>query len=58
MREISVKDITREIAILCEKACCHLPKDVVASFEKGLEEEKSPVGRDIFNVMCENASVF
>ena len=55
MREISVKDIAREIAILCEKACCHLPKDVVASFERGLKEEKSPVGRDIFNVMCENA---
>ena len=55
MREISVKDITREIAILCEKACCHLPKDVIDSFKKGLKEEKSPVGRDIFNAMCENA---
>ncbi|MBQ9985587.1 MAG: fumarate hydratase [Oscillospiraceae bacterium] len=55
MREVSVKDITNEIARLCEEACCHLPRDVVASFEKGMTEEKSPVGRDIFKVMCDNA---
>ena len=55
MREVSVKEITREIARLCEEACCHLPRDIVASFEKGMAKEKSPVGRDIFKVMCENA---
>ena len=55
MREVSVLEISRVIARLCEEACCHLPKDVVKSFEDGAVNEKSPVGRDIFNVMCENA---
>ncbi len=55
MREVSVKEISREIARLCEEACTKLPCDVVKSFEDGAKNEKSPVGRDIFNVMCENA---
>lgn len=55
MREVSVKDITREIARLCEEACTKLTPDVVRAFEEGAKNEKSPVGRDIFNVMCENA---
>ena len=56
MREISVKEVTREIARLCEEACTKLTPDVVKSFEDGLKNEKSPVGRDIFKVMCENAA--
>lgn len=55
MREVSVKEITREIARLCEEACCNLTPDLVASFEEGLKNEKSAVGRDIFKVMCDNA---
>jgi len=34
-----------------------LGKDVLAAFEKGLKEEVSPTGKDIFNQLIENANI-
>ena len=55
MREVNVNDISKVIAKLCVEACCNLTPDLVASFKKGKEMEKSPVGCNIFDIMIENA---
>ncbi len=55
MREVSVNTIAKEVARLCEEAACKLPSDIFAAFEDGVKNEKSPVGRDIFKVMVDNA---
>ena len=55
MREVNVNDISKVIAKLCVEACCNLTPDLVESFKKGKEMEKSPVGCNIFDIMIENA---
>ena len=57
MREIAAQQITDVVARLCREACCVLTEDVKAAFQKGLEQEKSPVGQDIFRVMLDNACI-
>ena len=55
MREIEVGDVTETVARLFEHACHYLPDDVLAALKKAREEEKSPVCRDVFDRLLENA---
>ena len=57
MREISAKLITEKVKEACIAANCRLPDDVIESFKKGKEEEKSPLGRQIFDKMLDNAAL-
>ena len=57
MRTISNETISQAVAQLCIRACCVLTDDLLASFEAGQAAEESPVGREIFRVMLENAKV-
>ncbi|HMK51821.1 MAG TPA: fumarate hydratase [Thermodesulfobacteriota bacterium] len=56
-REISAEDITRTVRRLCIEANTVLGKDVIEAYEKGLEKEESPVGRDAFRQLLENARI-
>ncbi len=57
MREISAKDITKKVREACIAANCRLPGDVIESFKKGRQEERSPLGCQIFDKMLENAEL-
>ena len=57
MREISAKDITKKVREACIAANCRLPDDVIESFKKGRQEERSPLGCQIFDKMLENAEL-
>ena len=57
MKTVNVSEITALVRELCMKANYELPADIRASFEKGLAEEKSPLGREIFGKMLENCDL-
>ena len=57
MREINVNIITQAVAEMCQEANCFLGEDVINSFNKGLAEELSPVGREVFRQLLENARI-
>jgi len=45
------------VAGLCQEANFQLGADVLAAFEKGLQEETAPAGKDIFRQLLENARI-
>lgn len=57
MREVDVKLVTEAVADLCKEANYYLGDDVVKAFEAGLEEEVSPVGKEILKQLLENARI-
>ena len=57
MREISTDQITQTVKDLFLKAEFHLGRDVLDALRKGAAEEESPVGREIFNRLLENAEL-
>lgn len=57
MREIPAEEITAAVAKLAVEACCDLPKEMTAAFEKARANEPSPVGRDILDQLLENAEI-
>jgi len=57
MREINVAGITENVARLFEHSCHYLPEDVLAALKKAREEEESPVCRDVFDRMLEDAEI-
>lgn len=57
MREIDAKQVTATVRDLFLKAAFDLGEDVIAAFRKGLAEEESPVGREVFNRLLENADI-
>lgn len=57
MREIDVALVTAAVAEMCREANCFLGEDVLAAFAKGLAEEISPVGREVFKQLLENARI-
>lgn len=57
MREIPADAITAAVADMAVKACCNLPKEMLAAIEKARETEPSPVGRDILAQLAENAAI-
>ena len=57
VREIQAEEITSTIRRLCIEANTILGDDVVDALKKGLEKEESPVGKDIFRQLLENAKI-
>ncbi|WP_022847243.1 MULTISPECIES: fumarate hydratase [unclassified Desulfurobacterium] len=57
MREIHVDRIREAVKNLCMDVNYYLPKDVLASFDRGIKEEKSSVGRNVFEILKENAAI-
>ena len=57
VREIEVGLITQEVARLCGEADLELPEDVMQAFEQARELEESPVGKEVFSRLIENARV-
>jgi len=57
MRVISTKDIIAPIREAVIEANYELGEDVIRAFQSGLEQEESPVGKEILNRLIENARV-
>ncbi len=57
MREIAVHQITEVVSDLCISANFNFGEDTIAAYKKALENEKSPVGREVLNQILENAEI-
>lgn len=57
MRRIHYNDIVDKIRDICIEANYSLSKDVIASYEKALEMEKSPLGQEVLRQISENARI-
>lgn len=57
MREIKASDVTETVARLFEHSCYYLPQDVLAALKKAREVEESPVCRDVYDRMLQNAEI-
>lgn len=57
MREISVEILADEVRRLCVQANHEIREDQIAALERGLAEERSPLGCQVISQLLENASV-
>jgi fumarate hydratase subunit alpha len=57
LREIEAAEITEAVRELCIEANTHLPEDHLAALHRALEEEESPLGREVIGELLENARV-
>jgi fumarate hydratase subunit alpha len=57
LREIEAGEITGAVRDLCIEANTRLPEDHVAALRRALEEEESPLGREVIGELLENARV-
>jgi len=57
MRDIQAGEIVEAVARLCVEANYHLGDDVIAALERALAQEESPVGREILQLLLENARI-
>lgn len=57
MREIKVETIVEEVARICTEANFDLGEDVLEAFSRAVEQEESPLGRDILQQLVENARI-
>lgn len=57
VRDISAKKITETVARLAKEANFDLEKDVLGALQRGKAREESPVGREIFDQLLENAKI-
>lgn len=57
MGTVHVDRITREVARLCQEACCDLPPDVLEAVKSAAASEISPLGKNILNKLVENAQL-
>ncbi len=57
IREIQAEEITKAVRRLCIEANTILGKDIIDGYRSGLKMEKSPVGKDIFRQLLENAEI-
>ncbi len=55
MREIDVEQVKDTVSDLCVRANYHLPDDVMDVLKRATEEEESPVGREVLELIIENA---
>ncbi len=56
-REVGVGEIERAVAELSREANYGLPRDVREALGRGLAEEESPLGREILEMLLENARI-
>ena len=57
MREIEAAEITAAVREFCIDANTRLPEDHLAALHRALEEEESPLGREVIGELLENARV-
>jgi fumarate hydratase subunit alpha len=57
MREIKASQITEAVKKLCIEANLYLGEDVLKAFDRGEQMEESPVGKEIFQQLKENARI-
>jgi fumarate hydratase subunit alpha len=57
LREIEAGEITGTVRDLCIEANTRLPEDHLAALRRALEEEESPLGREVIGELLENARV-
>lgn len=57
IRKIKVTEITEVIKDLCIKANTDLGEDVIDAFKRSLDAEESEQGKDILNLLIENARI-
>jgi len=57
IREISDREITKHVKGLCIEANTVLADDLIEAYKKGYEREESPLGKDIFSQLLENARI-
>ena len=57
MREINSELITNEVKKLCIEGNIFLGDDVIKSFEDNLQKEESELGKEILNILIENAII-
>jgi fumarate hydratase subunit alpha len=57
MREIHLRQITAAVRDLTVSANTHLGQDVLEAFERAIEQEVSPTGKDILAKLIENARI-
>jgi fumarate hydratase subunit alpha len=57
MREIHTSEITAAVRDLCIKANTHLGQDVLEAFNRAIDQEISPTGKDILGKLVENARI-
>jgi fumarate hydratase subunit alpha len=57
MRTIQAAKITEAVAKLAIEANYYLSSDIYAALEKGRKDEESPLGREIFKQLVENACI-
>jgi fumarate hydratase subunit alpha len=57
LREIEAGDITGAVRDICIEANTRLPEDHLAALRRALEEEESPLGREVIGELLENARV-
>ena len=57
MREIEAAEITEAVRELSIEANTRLPEDHLAALHRALEEEESPLGREVIGELLENARV-
>jgi fumarate hydratase subunit alpha len=57
VREIGAETVTEAVRELCIEANTRLPEDHLAALHRALEEEESPLGREVIGELLENARV-
>ncbi len=54
MREVDVSLVTDAVRDLCIRTACSVPPDVSSAIGRALEEEESPLGREILQIILDN----
>ena len=57
MREIRTEEVTEAVRNLCIEANTRLPESHLAALRRALDEEESPLGREVIEELLENAKV-
>ena len=57
MRAVSTEDITANIKEMCIEANHYLSDDMACVFERAVEEEQSPLGRQVLGQLKENLAI-
>jgi fumarate hydratase subunit alpha len=57
LREIGANVVTEAVRDLCIEANTRLPEDHLAALHRALDEEESPLGREVIGELLENARV-
>jgi fumarate hydratase subunit alpha len=57
MKEVHIDEITSTLEKLFIEANYELPKNVLDAFEKSIEKEESPVGKEVFRELIRNAAL-